>query len=569
MGRVAKNKPAAEPEAVTPTVTQSRTRRTPKPNPKYAGESVVLSAKLDDTPIASDGEEKPVDVKKPGKKSLESAGKPTRSTPVPKKTPPIKKTKLDLSEVDDESQENPIEDSKPAGRSTRSAKTEEVKVGEESVAIVDVASIIGKSETPAAVESRATRGRKRGGAEDNQPEETPKKKKDSEEEKEEKKEIRPSAITTRKSYLPASANKKAETEAKPESPQSEAKTLPAGIKVTRLNSGSESPKKEVDAKPEPKKLPFVRKAEVGPKSPIQKSPLAVQTKVVAGSKPVPRILNSMVSQKGKQSPNIKLTSGGDDKDKKVFSIDLTDDSLKERKLVSSPVKPSAAVRQLGGTNLKENIRTPPSAVLRNKLENELGRMKANANIVKRNSAVASPYSVTNQYSNQNQVARRITKFESWYVIDVKPNESKPFRHTHTYSLINMGNNISDIKMPSEKWDYKINFQYRSVPAKAGEEVFTGEVPEKSMEKEKHNYEPVNILFKRTQVINGKNSIDRSLMIKKNLFTITMNGKQCKLIGAPDDIKSLEDLEILLDIIDTSLLTNRCVELVTAEDNMIK
>lgn len=572
MVRAAKSKAAAEPETPSQASTQTRTRRTPKPNPKYAEE---IAKEAGETP---EGGEKSIEQKKSGKKG-DSTGKGKAGAA--KKAPVVKKQKLDLDDEEtSSSKERPDEEPpvKATGRATRSGKAEDsLKVGEESVALVDVSSIVEKK-TPAAADpieptNRSLRGRKRGN-EDSPAEEAPKKKKESESEKDQP--ARPSAITTRKSYLPAGAKKPdVKVEVKVE-PKVEVKSpVLTGVKVaTRTSLGS--PKEAAEVKVEVKKqLPLIKKVIVSPQQQTRqvgqttvKSPINVVTRIVSTqSKPVPRILNSMIS-KDKQSPTIKLT--GDGRDKKVFSIDLTDDSIKERKVISpvktitSGVKPSPYVRNPIGVGAKENVvRTPPADLLKNTLVSELSKMKASANMYKRNVVTTN---TTTPSPNNNIGSRRITRFESWFVIDVKPTEVKPFRHTHTFPLIRLGNNISELKLPSNKWEFKISLQKRAIAAKDGDEVYNGDISDKTESNDKSEYEPVNILFKRSHNVNNRTQIDRSLMLKSNLYTITINGKQCKLIGAPDDLKSLEDIEILLDILDSNdLLSNKCIELVTADD----
>jgi hypothetical protein len=158
--------------------------------------------------------------------------------------------------------------------------------------------------------------------------------------------------------------------------------------------------------------------------------------------------------------------------------------------------------------------------------------------------------------------RRITKFESWYVIDVKDHEvQNPLKHTHTFSLIEMGNLVKEIQMPSTNWEYKITLQKRVKKGANDNEVYYGEIQDsKISESEKHNFEPNCILFKRLNKDNSSRVIiDRSIMFKGDTYIITMNGKQCHLMGAPSDIESLEDVEILLKIIDSSSLGHSCVE----------
>lgn len=596
MGRVAKKAPeAAVEDSPTQTITQTRTRRTPKPNPKYANESTIVPPKIDADDLgASDGEgENPIDVKVV--KSLKKISDTSASAKGPKtpaaKARAAKKQKL---EYDDEiaKEEDPIEEDKEAAapRSTRSGKAgdakDTLKIGDDSVAIVDVSSIISKGPTKAETLKVTPRGAGRKRA---VPEESPKE----DQAKKKKEEDKPSLITARKSYMPAKkeeAKEKVDEEEQPEVNE-EPETPKTPAMKTRRNVGaaaeslqSEPAEKKAkvevvtkteDSKIDVKKLPVVRRNEQITKvTPAAKvvTPVALPTKVINNNntaKPIPRILNSMVTPKGKQSPNVKLA--GDGTDKKVFSIDLTDDSIKEKKIVASPVK-SSPVRPTP-VAVKENIannKPQPSMVLKNKLESELIRMKASANAARRTvvpSNTTGRHSLPVQSSATLSGARRITKFESWYVIDVKNLEPTPFRHTHSHSLIKIGNDIKQLQLPSVKWDYKVTMQRRTRMQNNNEEdIYTGDCGgDKTIEANREDYEPASILFKRNHREGSKTTIDRSLMLKQNVFTITMNGKQCKLIGAPDDIHSLDDLEILLNIVDSSNLQHSCVELVTSHD----
>lgn len=600
MGRVAKKAFEAAAKAAedspTPTITQTRARRTPKPNPKYTNESIVILPKVEssDTPGSSDVEDKPDEIKvvKSVKKAAETPGTAKGIKTPATKGKATKKQKLEY-DADEKEDDKEDDDDKPAPtRSTRSKDPKDtMKVGDDSVAIVDVSSIMSKGSTKTET-PKNTRGpgRKRAVPEDSPKEDQVKKKKEEE---------KPSLITARKSYMPSSptAGKKADKEEKMEEEEVEDKKELEAVKSPantrpRRNAGAalaESPlEKKVkvepevkveEAKVEVKKLPMVRKYEqitkVAP-TPNKATPQSLPTKIINNNnttvadnspKPVPRILNSMITPKGKQSPNIKLA--GDGTDKKVFSIDLTDDTLKEKRIIASPVKPSPIA-------VKENIainKPQPSMLLKHKLESELTRMKASANYGKRYPihphANLSRTTPAVHMNTSTGGARRITKFESWYVIDVKNLEPTPFRHTHSHSLIKLGNSIKDLQLPSSKWDYKVTLTRRQPSNENNnddEDVYSGEVNDKSIEGEKHNYEPCTILFKRSHRESNKVSVDRSLMLKSNMYTITMNGKQCKLVGAPDDITSIEDIEILLSIIDSSSLQHSCVELVTNNDN---
>ncbi|KAG5676340.1 hypothetical protein PVAND_006183 [Polypedilum vanderplanki] len=615
MGRVSKKAPETPKAAVEelPTVTQTRARRTPKPNPKYANDAAIIVTKPEysESNGSTDIEDKLPESKivKSTKKvisKIPEESKATKTTPAARgrraaSPTAIKKQKIEFDddEKTKDADEIPINSPTPppTGRTTRSGKDakSEIKVGDDSVAIIDVSSIIAKGppkqpenspKTP--VTTGRTVTRKRQAAEVVEvKEDSPKKKKEEE---------KPSLITARKSYMPT-GKKEEEEETKPEEVKKEA-TSPANTIKTRRNATQQAqvieekkPKlEETKVEPkttstaivktvaaEPKKLPVVRKEAITKLAPVASTPSLptktsiVNTKDIMSRRkstivttttspvpaPAPRVLNSMVTPKGaKLSPNVKLAQS-DDTDKKVFSIEMSDGSLVEKKPVASPVKvtPSA---------VKENAIPPkpqPSMLLKNKLESELNRMKASANLMKRQ--MITPQIRQSPAAVQAQLAaRRVTKFESWYVIDVKSQDyHAPIKHIHTYSLIKIGNKIKEIQLPSTKWDYKVTLQKKQMKKQNNnddDELYTGEV-DKSMEAERHTLEPTSILFKRSYKDSNKTIIDRSVMLKQNTYAITMDGKQCQLIGAPNDIKSIEDLEILLKTVDTISPSHSWVE----------
>lgn len=608
MGRVAKKAPET-PKVVDDspiqTITQTRARRTPKPNPKYANESVVATPKLElsESNGSTDIEDKLPESKivKSTKKVItsESAAKlATAKTPAGKGKPgAIKKQKIEFDDDEKTKDADEIPLPSPTPRTTRSGKGGnekeiEIKVGDESVAIVDVSSIITKEEIreDSPKVTRGSAGRKRQA--DAVPvieikDDSPKKKKEEE---------KTSLITARKSYMPTSPVSKQKLPviaAKPEpkelknEPVTEAKkevmdpskNLVNAIKTRRSVIAPQTPeipdkKPKVEVKvtpspkamPEPRKLPVITRKEPVTKIITPNTGLANKTAILTSEvavKPAPRLLNSMVTPKGaKESPIVKLA--GDGTDRKVFSIEMSDGSVVEKKpiMVTSPVKSSPIA-------VKENIginKPQPSMLLKNKLESELSRMKASATLMKRQSAPfarhltsqVSPSPIVNAINSAG--ARRITKFESWYVIDVKDQEHKqPLKHTHTFSLIQLGNNIKEVELPTAKWEYKITLQKRVKKTASDDEIYTGEVPDRNAESDKHNYEPNCILFKRCHKDNSRVSIDRSVMFKPDSYAITMNGKTCHLLGAPSDIKSLDDIEILLNIVDSSTLNHSSVE----------
>jgi hypothetical protein len=634
MGRVAKKTPEAAKvvEESPSTVTLTRAKRTPKPNPKYANDSVIATPKAvlesSESNGSSDIEDKLPETKivkstkKVFGKSDESALKAKQPIAKAKSLSVIKKQKIEFDDDEktkDADEVPPLDISpQPTPRATRSGKNasekleekSEIKVGEESVSIVDVSSIIGKSTLINVQNQNSPKivrgiGRKRP-LEASEPakEDSPKKKKEDE---------RPSNISARKSYiqLPTVAIKKSSdsvTDALKEKSKEEDSTIeedevkeevktPVSTMKTRRNAATPQSAETVEKKPkldtvaktessakssvEPKKLPMVKKEQITKVTPSNTTPTvtvntnALPTKVNnatpvlvnSTTKPVTRILNSMVTPKGvKGTPNVKLA--GDGTDKKVFSIEMSDGSIVEKKTdIVTSVKPSPAIKENVAINKPQ-----PSVLLKNKLESELNRMKASASLMRRqvitNTAPAVRHSlgglptVTQVQNITPAGARRVTKFESWYVINVKNDDHATPKHTHTYSLTRLGNRIKEVQLPSTKWDYKVTLQRKQKKENNNEddEVYTGNMMDNSIAaSEKQNFEPSSILFKRSNRENNKVMIDRSLMLKGNMFAITMNGKQCPLLGAPNDIQSVEDVEILLQIIDSCNVNHSCVE----------
>lgn len=96
------------------------------------------------------------------------------------------------------------------------------------------------------------------------------------------------------------------------------------------------------------------------------------------------------------------------------------------------------------------------------------------------------------------------------------------------------------------------------------EVYNGEVQDSNIDpNEKHNYQPTTILFRRKcQNPNARLQFDRIVVFKNNTFLLNVDGKNIKLIGSPPNVDSLNDIQVLLDIINDIKLTSKCVELIS-------
>lgn len=98
----------------------------------------------------------------------------------------------------------------------------------------------------------------------------------------------------------------------------------------------------------------------------------------------------------------------------------------------------------------------------------------------------------------------------------------------------------------------------------GEEVYVGDVQDANIDpKEKHNYQPSIILFRRKcQNPSARLQFDRTVVFKNNMFLLNVDGKNIKLVGSPPNIESVEDIQVLLEIVNDVNLSSKCVELTT-------
>lgn len=650
MVRVAKKQKESVQEVIsTPveTVTQTRTRRTPKPNPKYVNESTIAAppkatstSSESNTPVVSENEDQPIPIKvapKSVKKvfnkkesplakvinnqvaaAARSLRKTAPSTPTPMRAKVIpKKQKLDYDDEATDQADEQEEDikSEPSSnappRITRSGRVESTvgsKVDtpttkltsvnaksddKQFVTLVSIHDIIKKNDPPKITKLDRKRV-------NDSPNQSPGEESSAKKAKEEK----PSLITARKSYMPQKKEVEVEKEIEEETeedvemeveeeqqheeeddieeaiPAQEVKTTrarkvvqPQTPIVAKAKAAVVVPKTETPTTtPEGRRMITKRGTPTivaSPPSIMHLTPSPIKTvnngklNNNSATKPSPRILNSTVTPKAKQTQNVTLLNT-DTANNKLFSIDLTEEANSQKE-ASSPA--ATAVKENSSNVINK---TQPAQILKRQLETELNRMRASHKLFAHNQQQRQP--IRNRVSMPIVAPqpRRVTKFESWYIIDVPKEEIVPQKHNHTFSLIKLGNNVKVMKMPSSEWDYKLTLQKRTMPLKKNvnnnqdDSIEEDDNNDKSAG-EKQNYEPSNIMFKRTNKSPSRVYIDRSMIINGNSYVITIDGKNCKLIGAPEDIKSVADVETLLNILDAVDLKNSCVELAASEN----
>lgn len=96
------------------------------------------------------------------------------------------------------------------------------------------------------------------------------------------------------------------------------------------------------------------------------------------------------------------------------------------------------------------------------------------------------------------------------------------------------------------------------------DFYTGEVHDANIKvNERHNYRPINIMFRRKcQNPNIKIQFDRTVILKNQTFYLNVDGKNVRLVASPQTIATYDDLKILLQIVNDASLKSCCVESTT-------
>lgn len=300
-------------------------------------------------------------------------------------------------------------------------------------------------------------------------------------------------------------------------------------------------------------------------------------------RPPPRILNSQLCKPGKSSTALvtKLITSNDDlkakqnnntirsKENNVTSYTYTekDGRLVPRKAIVSPIK---------------SINTPPNA-----------RINTIKNRTPSSVSVPMPKPMPLPISNQSPANRRVKKitcFETWYVIKTPENKRVIEKSIVLVNLLQLGNQIKNLHLPASDWSYKITLQALpknlklkkgagstddSESSKAADssadsatesdaDLYTGEVHDPTIKEEhKHLYRPASIVFRRKQQTGSSRvHFDRTVIFKNRTFFVNVDGKNIRLVAAPQYIHGFKDIEILLQVVNDINLKHVDVELLT-------
>lgn len=212
-------------------------------------------------------------------------------------------------------------------------------------------------------------------------------------------------------------------------------------------------------------------------------------------------------------------------------------------------------------------------------------------------------------NQQNRNIRKITCFETWYVIKMAETKQTIEKSSVSLSLLTIGNGIKEIELPSIEWSYKTILQpiqqsqqqQQHLPSKnktkahdksdedasksgdsakenestndtnnddsaddtmSQSDVYTGDVHDPNIDpNERHKYQPTTIMFRRKcQNPKVRIQFDRTVIFKNQTFYLNVDGKNVKLLGAPLTIENFDNIKVLLEIINDVNLTSSCIEL---------
>lgn len=220
--------------------------------------------------------------------------------------------------------------------------------------------------------------------------------------------------------------------------------------------------------------------------------------------------------------------------------------------------------------------TPTSASMVKNNQQQL-RLKENVKNEALSFASRQPQLKTpNTAESINRRVRKITSYETWFVIKMPTVETPPQKYGYNMTLMQLGNVAARIQLPSDKWSFKVTLHRKQkdaaveededddvAVAAAGDDVYTGIVHDTRIpEHKKHLYQPINIMFRRSCAPEMRMQFDRAVIFKNKTFFINVDGRNIKLLGAPQTLVDCTDIETLLQIVDEITLYNSCVEQAT-------
>lgn len=172
-----------------------------------------------------------------------------------------------------------------------------------------------------------------------------------------------------------------------------------------------------------------------------------------------------------------------------------------------------------------------------------------------------------------EIIEQVTYLDTWYVIREKviPADTRPQRHYLKLPLVKLANATNHMKLPTANWSSKVTL-YKVAPAVLQRHtltIFTGDLKvHKIPERDRHKYQPSCVIFRRelppVKPTKCHVPFDRVVIFKHNQFSVNFDGKLVNLTGAPEAVTSLQDVQKLLDIVDSITLAHSMVEIATSK-----
>lgn len=217
---------------------------------------------------------------------------------------------------------------------------------------------------------------------------------------------------------------------------------------------------------------------------------------------------------------------------------------------STPVTPTAVATPITTTNItpriQNSVRMPPVKVI-----------AEHTTIVKTASATLTIPKGAEMVQMPDGTTARITSLESRYVVRVPPEED-PLKDAAQHEVIDLSSlsllelryDIKKLKLPNDRWSYQLKLMKLSgvnnveVPDRPGFAVHSI-----SLNRVQSTSDDENQLS--AALVNGRArpKMDRTVELLKDRLTINIEGKLVKLLGAPEEVTDMEELETLLEIVD--------------------
>ncbi|EDV99844.1 GH12180 [Drosophila grimshawi] len=245
----------------------------------------------------------------------------------------------------------------------------------------------------------------------------------------------------------------------------------------------------------------------------------------------------------------------DDVFKKPASLSSSMSQQQQRRYKENAGEDAAAAAAAGATSAATSSAAEP--------------VTAAAAAVSKNSKYFPPETIT-YCKEDGRIVKKITCYETWHVIGTPKESANKSRQQSTcldLPLVRLANFAPRIKVPSTKWTSKVTLYklpqslIQRQPTMA---TFTGDLKTFNIpEEERHKYQPSCVLFRRSVIDRTKCRVpfDRAIIFKNKCFYTNIEGKHVNLLGAPEVVNTVKDVELLIDIVDSLSLASDLVEVV--------